>query len=585
MKQFFKFLTASCLGTLLALLVLVGILTIIAVSSQPKHTISSNSILKLDLDQMIPEKTDNVQESPYTFTTTKFLGLEEISRLIIKAKDDSRIKGILIQSQFPMTGPSTSLSLRNALEEFASTDKLIWAYGDFFSQSGYYLASTADSIFLNPNGYIELRGVAMMVPFYKKLMDKLGIKWNIFYAGKYKGATEPYRENQMSDENRYQTKEFLADLSSILIKKIAESRGKEYSEIESILSNYSSTNSKAAIEYGLADSLVYWGEFESLLKNNLGIDENKSVSYVDLNKYSKVTSTRKSSKASEKIAIVYAEGDIVYKNKENGVIGHDRYAEIFRKIRKRDDIKAVVLRINSPGGSGFASDLIWKEIMDIKNSGKKVVTSFGDYGASGGYYIAAPSDKIVAQPTTLTGSIGVYLMIPEISELLNDRIGIQFDTVKSHPYSVTMNPIIPLNSKEREILEKWTVDLYDNFLNRVADGRNMTPDQVDIVAQGRVWTGEDAIEVGLVDQLGGLQDAIDLAAELAELEDYKLREYPIIKENLYKEFISSLIEEQQSKMDIMPKEFKQYQKLIQLLNNVTSQEGPQARLPYFFQSN
>jgi protease-4 len=583
MKQFFKFIFASCLGTLLFLIFLVLIFAVVVQFSKPDHSIPKSSVLKIELSDPIPELTDNVQESAFNLQSSKLLGLREITQLLEKAKTDDKIKAIFINTQFPQIGPATAESIFEALENFKDSGKPILSYGDYYSQGGYYLASLADSVFLNPNGFIELRGYAAVVPFYKKLMDKLGVKMNIYYAGKYKSATEPYREEEMSFESKLQTREYLSDISNHLFSAIAKNRNIEETALNKIISNFSSHNADAAINHKLADQLVYWNDFEKILNEKIGNEEDDKVEYVDLVEYSNYVQAKKEFKSQKnKIAIVHAEGDILYQSKNNGTVGYDKYAKILRKLKKKKDIKSVVLRINSPGGSALASDLLWKEVEDLKASGKHVVSSFGNYAASGGYYIAAPSDYILAESNTLTGSIGAYLMIPQTTELFEEKIGIHFDTIKTHPHAVIWNPIFNVQEKETEVTEQMTEDLYQKFLSRVADGRNMEIDEVHEKAQGRIWSGEDAVQIGLVDALGNLEEAVIKAAELADITEYKVVEYPQIEKNIYLEMISSMMEETKVKTNIFPEAVgKQYKPLLDYFTSLSEQSGLQMRLPFY----
>lgn len=582
MKQFLKFIFASCLGTLLVIGLIILSFVIIVQVNQPDYSISKKSVLKLELSDPIPELTDNVQESPFNLESKKILGLQEITELIEHANSDEDIEALLINTQFPMLGPASSEAIFRAIESFKNSGKPVYAYGDYYSQGGYYLASLADSVFLNPNGFIELRGYAAIVPFYKDLMEKLGIKMNVYYAGKYKSATESFREDDMTAENKYQTREYLNDISAQMFDKIAEHRDKSSIELQGIVSNFSSHNAEAALELGLADQLSYWGDFEDQLEARLNL-EGKSPEYVNLVEYSNyVNQSKKFKTQKNKIAVVHAEGEILYESDKKGVVSFDKYAKILRKLAKKKDVKAVVLRINSPGGSALASDLLWKEIKDLQDSGKKVVSSFGNYAASGGYYIAAPSDHIVAEKNSLTGSIGAYLMIPEATELFEEKIGIHFDTVKTHPFSVIWNPLFNVQDKEAKITEQMTESLYQQFLARVADGRNMSVEEVHERAQGRIWSGMDALEAGLVDDLGDLQTAIDKGAELAELENYKLISYPKIEKNIYLEMLSSMMGESNTSAGLLSENIRsEYLPLLEYFKTLSQQQGPQMRLPFY----
>lgn len=582
MKQFFKFFTASCLGTIAALALIILIFSgVAAVMGSQSGELSSNSILELDLSKSIPEKSNNVAREQFDFDTEEYPGLRTIKRTLAHASKDSKIKGIVLRSQSVPVGMATLHELVEALEDFKESGKFIYAYEDFYTQSAYLLATTADSIFLNPNGLIDLKGFGVMIPFYKPLMDKLGVKFDIYYAGKFKSATEPYRRTSMSEPNKQQTKEFLNEMFDEFAAVIERNRNLSSSELNDIVTNYKGQNAKSCLENKLVDDLIYQNEFSSFLKEKVGVKKSKKLKYVDLEEYlSKITLS--SGKSKNKIAIVHAEGTITYGTNAAGETDDQRFLKVFDKIKRSDDIKAVIMRVNSPGGSALTSDILWNEIEELKADSIPVITSMGNYAASGGYYIACNSDTIIAAPSTLTGSIGVFSMIPNIRKLLTDKVGVVFDTVKTHDLALGTTLVYDPNSRENSIMQNSTDNLYAQFLQRVADGRGMTVDQVNEVAQGRVWTGKKAKELGLVDELGDLDDAIAMAARMSGVDDYRVVEYPTIKENPFKDIMKAFEDSNASiKYDLFGNsKTKALFDQVKDIETLMQMEGPIARMPY-----
>ncbi len=582
MKQFFKFLFASCLGTFLALGTIFFAFFVLGSMFSVKDTkIERNSVLLLEFNSPIPEKTGNVQQSPYSFETNNSIGLHRIKKLIKHAQKNSSIEGIVYKAN-PSTpiGMVAASELSGALREFRdSTDKFIYSYGDFFTNKSYLLASGSDSIFINPNGMIEMNGYAAMIPFFKDMLEKVGVSMNIFYAGNYKSATEPYRRNDMSPANKEQTREYLNDNFNLFVQEISQARNISEDYILEIVNALDFDNIPEAIENGLIDGSVYWHEFEDKLRDLCGLSEGKSINFIDINEYSsKVTLKRGSSK--NRIAVVYAEGNVVYDSEEKGVISEKKYNNIFDKIRRDKKVKAIVLRVNSPGGSAFSSDAIWKEIEELKSQDIPVVASFGNYAASGGYYVAAGADKIVSHPQTLTGSIGVFTMFPNYSDLFEDKLGIHFDTVKTNPHAIPLSPYYDLDERQSNALTNYTDALYSKFLGIVAEGRGKSKEEIHEVAQGRVWTGARAFNNGLVDTLGGLDLAIEIAAELAEIEDdYKLSEYPKIQKDIWEELLTEIMKQQNAKVKLNSLE-KQLLSDYSELRFMFRFREPLARLPY-----
>ncbi|MBK9254689.1 MAG: signal peptide peptidase SppA [Saprospiraceae bacterium] len=589
MRSFLQTFLASCLGVVASFALLFIILIGMAISgSTSKPSLSNNSILKLNLESAIPEKTDNVAKSfPFGGSEAESIGLRDILRLLEHAATDKKITGIVIENSSVAIGQASLYSLIQGIEKFKESGKFVYSYGDFHSQSSYMLCSVADSVFLNPQGSVDLRGFGSTIPFFKNMLDNVGIEMDIFYAGNFKSATEPFRLTEMSEPNKIQTREFLNEMHEIFSEIITKNRNIDATALDSILTTYGSRTAKKSLEVGLVDALWYKDQLEDFLKTKLNVKADKKLKYVSLGKYSNLTELKDKVKSKDKIAIVYAEGEIIYGSDESGIISEKKYISLLNKIRNDKTIKAVVLRVNSPGGNAFSSDVIWREIERIKESGKPVIASFGDYAASGGYYIAAGADSIVAQPNTLTGSIGVFMMMPNATKLLNDKIGITFDTIKTHPYAVGFSPILSLTENERTVLQEATLEIYDLFVERVATGRKLSIDSTKVIAQGRVWTGRKALELGLVDVLGGLEEAVRIAAEKAGIEKYKVVEYPFVEPDF---FATIMKEIQRSKGDDMvkmlstPEERKLFMQ-FQELKSIIRCKDPNARLPYIFEFN
>lgn len=587
MKSFFPTFFASCLGVFAAFAFCVIILIGMGISGMAKSdTYSDNSILQLKLEEFIPEKTDNVNQGSAIFGgATEALGLRRILNLVEAAAKDDKIKGIVIENNFVSVGQASLLSLMQGLTKFKESGKFIYSYADSHSQSSYLLCSVADSMFINPQGGVDLKGYGATVPFFKNMFDKIGVEMNIFYAGNFKSATEPYRLTEMSEFNKLQTRTFLEDMKSIMVEQIAKNRKLSPEKIETIIEGMEGRTGKKALENGLVDALFYKDQLDEFLRNKLGIKEGKKIKTVSLSKYNTLADINDGEEGKDKIAIIHAEGEIVYGSNDPGVISEKKYISMLTKIRNDKNIKAVILRVNSPGGNAFTSDVIWRELEKIKEAGKPIIASFGDYAASGGYYIAAGADRIVAQPNTLTGSIGVFMMFPNATKLFDDKLGINFDTVKTNEFATGFSPMINLSDKEKALLQESTLEIYDLFLDRVSKGRKLSLDSTKVIAQGRVWTGRAAQKIGLVDELGNLDDAIRIAAEKAGLQKYKTVDYPFIEDD----FMTTIIKEIQKgkdNEDVMGLlSTKSERKLLDQYHQfkaIMKLQEPTTRLPYIF---
>ena len=583
MNQFFKNVSAATLCVFFAfILMFLFFIVFLGSLADAKPTISKNTVLELDLSSQIPEITGNVETSGFNYDNVGVLGLNTIKQLIDHAANDDKIKGILIRNNSVGGGQSTMASIRESLIKFKESEKFIYAYSDMYSQSAYYLGSTADSIYLNPLGMIDIKGFSAFIPFFKSALDKIGVSMNVFYAGNFKSATEPYRKDEMSEENRIQTKEFLVSMVEHFKDAIASSRNLSAEDVDQIMTEYKGRNAKSCLESGLVDKLAYWDEVEGIIREKLDIEKDKKIKFKSLNDYNNAVTLRYGkSKSKDKIAVVFAEGIITYGTNDKGSISEEKYLKIFNELQNDKNVKAVVLRVNSPGGNSLTSDIIWRGIENLKAAGKPVIASFGDYAASGGYYIAAGADTIVSAPNTLTGSIGVYMMFPNATKLMNEKLGITFDEVKTHPMAVGLTPVKNLSDSEKTLLQESTIEVYDTFLKRVADGRNMTVDQVHEVAQGRVWTGTKAKELGLVDIIGDLEEAIKIAAQSANLKEYKIKSLPEIKETFIDQVLKGIAssDDISAQLGINNSELqliKEYGEIKSILLD----RSPQARLPF-----
>ncbi len=588
MNQFFKFLFASCLGVFLALVLLFGLGTVIvaAIASQADkpQSVEPNTVLHLGLDKIVPEHTNNVEISPFDFQTEKVLGLHDVLRTLEMAEKDPNIKGIFLEADnLNVSGIAMTEALRDGLLQFRESGKFVLAYSKYYSQGSYYLASAADEVYLNPMGMVDFRGFAAMVPFFKNMLDKIGVDMQIFYAGKFKSATEPFRLTKMSEENRLQTRAYLASTYEGFLADIATTRNTSPEALRRAAEQFTGGSATTALEAGLIDRIAYREEVLGALRQKLGLNEDDEIPSISLNAYHRSNPPLKDYSVRDKVAVLYAEGSIVDGDAPNGVIGDANYTRIIRQLRDDESIKAIVLRVNSPGGSAMASENIWNELRMTREAGIPVVVSMGDYAASGGYYIAMASDSIFAQPKTLTGSIGVFQLLPNTRELFNEKLGITFDTVKTSHFAAELTPFYELSPQAQQYLRGRTEMTYDTFLQRVAVGRSMPRDSVDAIAQGRVWSGEMALQIGLVDRLGQLEDAIASAARLANMDTYRLVEYPRIKDpwQALIEELSGMEEDglRSVRQALIKEELGDFKPYLEFFTQLGQVEGPQARLP------
>jgi protease IV len=527
MNSFIKVFAASLLA--LFVFVVVGFFILMAlvssVASASKPETGNKAVLLIDLDDAYHEQVrsnplaafsgDDQYDQP---------GLFDLVRMIKHAKSDSSIKGIYIKCHQNSNGIASSEEIRNALLDFKSGNKFIYAYGDVISQGAYYVANVADKIYCNPKGGLEWKGYSIDYLFLKQALNKLEIEPQIFYAGKFKSATEPFREDKMSEPNRIQTRELLDYIYKNLLVNTSKARGLDTATLHSYADQLLIRTASDAVRYKLIDGIKYDDEVQAEIKKLIKIDSDKKINFVSTGKYAKAVNFKRG-KGSDRIAVIYAEGDIVDGKGGQQQIGGDRFRDLVRKARFDDRIKAIVFRVNSGGGSALASEVMWREI-SITRKVKPVILSFGDVAASGGYYLAADADSIFAQPNTITGSIGVFTIIPNMQDFFRNKLGVTFDGVKTAEHADAMSAVKPLSETEKRFVQAHVDSIYVTFLTRVAEGRGMNIAQVDSIAQGRVWTGEKALALGLVDRIGNIQDAIDCAARMAKLDHYGVREYP-----------------------------------------------------------
>ncbi|MBP6185198.1 MAG: signal peptide peptidase SppA [Saprospiraceae bacterium] len=586
MRQFFKFFSASCLGTIVGLVLLVGLFFVIGsgiVSQMDKSvSVGPNSILELTFEDAVPEKTNNLQDTPFELSDKKYIGLNDYRIMIEHAAKDDRIKGILLRPDMTNMSMAEAAVLRKALSEFQESGKFIYAYGKFMTQNTYYLCSVADSVYLNPLGTLEFRGISADVTYFKKMLDKLGIGIDVFYAGQFKSATEPFRADHMSDANRVQLRAYIEDLFDIMLDDISTSRNKSKEELRAIAQNWKTFDPDSASTSGLLDALLYEDQLTKRIKDRLGLETKEDVPFIAAQDYYKSSVSKLDLSGKDKIALVFLEGEINIGKDEGGIITDDHYQKILDKIAKDEKVKAVVLRVNSPGGSVLASENILRGIRNIQAKGIPIVVTMGRYAASGGYYISCYADSIFAQPSTLTGSIGVFSLMPNFGPFLDQKIGITFDTVKTTDASTYFTGVYGLGDKEKQLMQGLTDGIYQDFLEKVAEGRKLSVDSVHQIAQGRVWTGKRAVENGLVDKLGYTEDAIACAARMASLEKYRIDEYPKTKDPLQR-LLSKITGEEDASAPMVRKELGQWYGYYEKMKSLRRLEGPQVRLPFLIE--
>lgn len=578
---FFKSFFASCLGTLVALVVLIflGIAILSSVASEREVIISDNSVLHLKLESPITEQeVEDPLSELFPGAGDQSIGLIQLKRAIEYAKTDDKIKGIYLNINYLQAGISTVDEIRESLLDFKSSGKWVVAYSDVYTEGAYYLATAADKVYLNPQGQIEFNGLASEVMFFKKMFDKLEIKPQVFRVGDFKSAVEPFLRDNLSEENKLQLNSMLNSIYGEMLNKISESRKMPKDKLKEISDNMLVQNAKQAYEYGLVDSLYYDDQLRGELSQRLNLEEGKDIPLVKYSKYRKSVSTYKSS--ANEIAVIVADGTILPGEADQGVVGSATICEEIRKARMNDKVKAIVMRINSPGGAFQAGDQMWREIT-LATQEKPVIASMADYAASGGYYLAMACDTIVAQPTTITGSIGVFSVLFDLSQFMDNKLGITSEEVKTGKIGELITVTRSLTDVEKDIWQRQTNEIYELFTAKAAAGRRMSQDDIKKIASGRVWTGTQAKDNGLVDILGGFEDAIELAAKKGGVaDDFKLRYYP-----KQKNFIEKLMGdfEQNTKTKALQTELGEYYPWYQRWQKVKDYQGVQARMPIEFE--
>ena len=582
MKQFLKFSLAAAAGLMLGVFSIIIIFSILAASGDSKEVqLDKPYVLRLELNGEIQ---DRVEEMPFdlseiTGQDVNILGLNDILANIKKAKTDENIKGIYIEIGMISAGFATREEIRNSLLDFKESGKFITTYSEIYTQGSYYLASVADYICMYPEGGMELRGLNSTIPFFTNALKKMGIEPQVIRHGKFKSAVEPFMLTEMSDENREQIETYMGSIWEHFLKNVASDRELTRDRLNEMAENLEIQTTEDAVRLGLVDSLFYRDQFQNHLANLMEQENYDDINFISLKKYTKVKNENARDKfKKEKVAVIYAQGEIQSGEGSETVIGSERISKAIRKARKDEKVKAIVLRVNSPGGSALASDVIWRE-MKLANEEKPVVVSMGDVAASGGYYIACASDKIYASPNTITGSIGVFGIMPNIEELMTDKIGITFDNVKTNKFADLGSVNRPLTQEEYDIIQKGVVDVYNTFTSKVAEGRDMSQENVDDIGQGRVWSGTNAMDINLIDEYGGLDAAVAGAAELAELEDYRIYELPEQKDP-FQELLEQLEEDMQTSW-IKYQLGDQY-KYYKTIQDIKHLKGVQARMPYQF---
>lgn len=589
--------TIFAIITLTGLLVLLIVFAVIGSKGGPETKIEDASVLHIELDGTFQERANEKGGGFDPFGAEQGTGIDRFMADLEQAAKDDRIKGIFLDVKMPAAAPSTMRDLRNAISAFRESGKWVVAYSEFYTQGGYYLASAADEVYLYPEGEMDWRGLNAEVMFLKNMLDKLEIEAQIIRGpdNKFKSALEPFMYDKMSDANREQTATFIGDIWRLMLEDIAESRNITVDALNLGADSLSYMYAPNAVDAGLINGLKYRDEVIAMMRTKLGIaeeadsdeDDKKAddLPLVSMSAYHRDVKDKEEDegKSRDRIAVVYAVGSIESGEGSDQVIGSDRIAKALREAREDKHVKAIVFRVSSPGGSALASDVIWRETKLIREAGKPLVVSMGDYAASGGYYISCAADKIYANPNTITGSIGVFGVIPNMEKFLKNKIGITFDRYETNPHADMMSGVKPLDPKEMKSLQDMVSDIYTDFITKVAEGRGLTTAQVDSIGQGRVWSGEDAKQIGLVDELGDLDDAIAAAAALAGLTDYKMKKLPEM-EDPFQKFMDDL-NNQEAAQAITREAVYRELPLLRDLESLRNMKGVQARLPFLITIN
>ncbi|GAB4045329.1 signal peptide peptidase SppA [Spirosoma litoris] len=583
MRQFLKYVLATIIGLILfsfvGFLLLIGFAAALSTSGDKKPDVKANSVLKIDLDKPIEERSS---ENPFEGFgpiqgSGDAIGLIELKESLKKAKEDDNISGIYLQTEDPQAGWATVEEVRNALIDFKQSKKFVYAYAEGMSEKGYYLASVADKIYLNPAGELEWNGLNAELSFFKGTLDKLGLKPEIFRVGEFKSAVEPFIRENMSEPNKRQVTSFLNSINDHMLVRVAQSRGLRVDSLKRYADNLTIQKPEDALRTKLVTNVGYQDELESVIRKQVGIDEKKKINYVSLSKYEKSDSEEGTGGSSNRIAVIVASGDIHSGKSGENSIGSETIVEELRKARLDDKVKAIVLRVNSGGGSALASDVMYREV-ELAKKAKPVIGSMSDYAASGGYYMLMSCNKIVAQPNTITGSIGVFSLLFNTETFFKDKLGITYDRVKTNENADFPTGTHEMTPFQKQTMQRSTERIYAQFTGKAAAGRKLPVDSIRAIAGGRVWTGSQGKAIGLVDKLGGLDDAIELAAQSAKLKegDYKLRYQPR-KKPFFEQVMNSFGGDEESRIQAQLGELAPYVKYLKKLKTL---EGIQMRMPF-----
>nr|WP_321414441.1 signal peptide peptidase SppA [uncultured Allomuricauda sp.] len=580
--KFLRNLLASILGSLVAFMVIVGMFFIFMAligSMDDGVVVKKNSVLELSFVAPILDYTGKDDNDPFAALWVEELGLDEILHSIEVAKNDDNIEGISITTGFLQAGISQTREIRKALIDFKSSGKFVMAHADVYAQRDYYLASVADELYITPVGVLDFKGLATEVLFYKGLQEKSGIKMEVIRHGKYKSAVEPFLSDTMSEENRTQIQELISSIWGVIVDDISATRNITPENLNIIADTLGGRTPGYAVASGLLDGALYYDQYEGLLREKIGLEENDELNYVGLMDYILKAKQKKINKGSDDVAVIYAQGEILVGEGGKNYIGQKLIVDALHKAVDNDNVKAIVLRVDSPGGSALVSDIIWRE-MQLAKKEKPLVVSFGNVAASGGYYIGVGGDKIFAEPTTITGSIGVFGTIPNVHELA-ENMGVNAEQVGTNKNSVDYSFFEPMTESFRNVMQESIEETYDTFLDRVSKGRNMPVDKVNEIAQGRVWSGVDAQALGLVDELGNLDDAILAAADMAGLEEYGVKKYPRYKSG-FEQFMENYggVKSKIGEAVIQEQIGTETYKILKEFKQFTKQEGVQAKMPF-----
>ncbi len=580
MWQFVKYVFATIVGlfifSVLGFFLFIGIASMLG-SSEDKASIDKNSVLKLDLNNPIQEIAVENPFAEFSGGQGNVLGLNDIKSALANAKLDPNIKGVYLDVQYPSVGWATAEEVRDAIVDFKKSKKFVYAYGEVMTEKAYYLASVADKIYLNPAGGMEWNGLSAEYDFYKGTLDKLEIKPLVFRVGEYKSAVEPFFRENMSDANKLQNQVLINNIFDHAIENISKSRNIPVTTLKNLADSLLIDAPQDALKYKLVSHVGYYDEVETALRKELNIKEDDKIKFVGLSKYAKAEKQVKEGPSDSRIAIIVGEGAIYSGKSGDGNIGSETIAEELRKARKDKKVKAVVLRINSPGGSALASDVMWREIQ-LTRKVKPVIASMSDVAASGGYYMAMGCDKIVAQPNTITGSIGVFSVLFNFENTFKNKLGITFDRVNTNTHADWPSVTRDMTPFENDRLQKSTENIYATFTRKAAEGRKMPLAKLQSLASGRVWSGREAKANGLIDEFGGLDKAIQVAAQAAKLKEGEYRVKFPAQKNVFEQFMNKITGDAEEQM--LQKQLGDFAPYLKTLKKLQQMEGTQARMPF-----